>query len=73
MTDWVEVRRRTRKKSRKTVQIFVKMDGGKTSAMEMEMNDKVDDIVKKTPISDQDVYVTSGGRIFEEKGQAGKL
>ena len=36
----------------------------KTSAMEMEMSDKVDDIVKKIPISDQDVYVTSGGRIL---------
>ena len=67
MTDWVEVKRRTRRKSRKTVQIFVKVDGGKTSAMEMEMNDKVDDIVKKTPISDQDVYVTSGGRILRRR------
>ena len=28
------------------------------------MNDKVDDIVKKIPISDKDVYVTSGGRIL---------
>ena len=48
------------------IQIFVKVDGGKTSAMEMEMSDKVDDIVKKMkgPISDQDVYVTSGGRIL---------
>ena len=35
-----------------------------TSAMVMEMSDKVDDIVKKIPISDQDVYVTSGGRIL---------
>ena len=26
------------------------------------MSDRVDDIVKRTPISDQDVYVTSGGR-----------
>ena len=65
VTDWVEVRRRTRRKSRKTVQILVKVDGGKTSAMEMEMNDKVDDIVKKIPISAQDVYVTSGGRILK--------
>ena len=65
VTDWVEVRRRTRRKSRKMVQIFVKVDGGKTSAMEMEMNDKVDDIVKKIPISAQDVYVTSGGRILK--------
>ena len=45
MTDWVEVRKRTRRKSRKMVQIFVKVDGGETSTMEMEMSDKVDDIV----------------------------
>ena len=64
VTDWVEVRRRTRRKSRKMVQIFVKVDGGKTSVMEMEMSDKVDDIVKKIQISDRDVYVTSGGRIL---------
>ena len=64
VTDWVEVRRRNRRKSRKMVQIFVKVDGGKTSVMEMEMSDKVDDIVKKIPISDQDVYVTSGGRVL---------
>ena len=37
VTDWVEVRRRTRRKSRKMVQIFVKVDGCKTSVMEMEM------------------------------------
>ena len=42
------------------VQIFVKVDGGKTSAMEMEMNDKVDDIVKMIPISDQ-------GRVRDER------
>ena len=64
VTDWVEVRRRTRRKSRKMVQIFVKVDRCKTSVMEMEMSDKVDDIVKKIPISDRDVYVTNGGRIL---------
>ena len=37
------------------------------------MSDKVDDIVKKIPISDQDVYVTSGGTNSEEKEQAGEL
>ena len=36
VTDWVEVRRRTRRKSRKMIQIFVKVDGGGTSVMEME-------------------------------------
>ena len=61
VTGWTEV---TRKKRRKTVQIFVKMDGGKTSAMEMEMNDKVDDIVKNIPISDQ---VNEGGHRPKER------
>ena len=60
VTGWTEV---TRKK-KKMVQIFVKVDGGKTSTMEMEMSDKVNDIVKKIPISDQDVYVTSEGRVL---------
>ena len=60
MTGWTEV---TRKK-KKMVQIFVKVDGGKTSMMEIKMSDKVDDIVKKIPISDQDVYVTSEGRVL---------
>ena len=55
---------RSKKHRKRTVQIFVKVDGGKTSAMEMEMSDKVDDNVKKIPNSDQDVYVTSGGRIL---------
>ena len=57
---------RSKKHRKRTVQIFVKVDGGKTSAMEMEMIDKVDGIVKKIPISDQDVYVTSGGRILRK-------
>ena len=63
VTGWTEVSR----KRKKMVQIFVKVDGGKTSTMEMEMNDRVDDIVKRTPISDQDVYVTSGGRILRRR------
>ena len=45
MTGWTDV---TRKK-KMMVQIFVKVDGGKRSAMEMEMSNKVDDIVKKIP------------------------
>ena len=59
-TGWTVVTRN--KRQRKMVQIFVKVDGGKTSVMEMEMSDNVDDIVKKIPINDRDVYVTSGGR-----------
>ena len=60
VTGWTEVTR----KNKKMVQIFVKVDGGKTSTMEIDMSDKVDDIVKKIPISDQDVYVTSEGRVL---------
>ena len=58
MTGWTVVTR-SKKHRKRTVQIFVKVDGGKTSAMDLEMSDKVDDIVKKIPISD-----TSGGRIL---------
>ena len=38
------------------------------------MSDKVDDIVKKIPISDQDVYVTSEGRVLrgQEKNKVEK-
>ena len=48
------------------VQIFVTVDGAGTSTMEMAMSDKVDDSVKRFPIGDedQDVNVTSGGRIL---------
>ena len=59
-TGWTVVTRN--KRQRKMVQVFVKVDGGKTSTMEVKMSDRVDDIVKRTPMSDQDVYVTSGGR-----------
>ena len=69
VTDWVEVKRRSRRKSRKMIQIFVKVNGGKTSVMEIEMSDKVDDIVKKISISDRDVYVTSGGRILRRSDE----
>ena len=68
VTGWTEV---TRKK-KKMVQIFVKVDGGKTSAMEMKMSDKVNDIVKKTLISDQDVYVTNEGRVLRGGGELRK-
>ena len=65
-TGWTVVTR-SKKQRKRIVQIFVKVDGGKTSVMEMETSDKVDDIVKKIPISDQDVYVTSGGRILRRR------
>ena len=46
------------------VQIFVKVDGRKTVAMEVSPEDKVQKILKTVSGSDQDVYVTSGGRIL---------
>ena len=48
------------------VQIFVKVDGATTGMMEMAMGDKVNDIVKRIPISKQDVYVTSGGKVLRK-------
>ena len=65
-TGWTVVTR-SKKLRKRMVQIFVKVDGGKTSAIEMDMSDKVDDIVTKIPISDQDVYVTSSGRILRRR------
>ena len=70
-TGWVEVRRRTRRRTTeaehkdergksKTAQIFVKMDGSRTIAMDVGQNDKVSDMMKRIP-SSKDVYVTSEG------------
>ena len=75
VTGWVEVRRRTRRrvhedeggKSCKTVQIFFKMDGSRTTAMYVAPNDKVSDMMKRIP-SGGDMYVTSGGRVLRRSG-----
>ena len=60
LTDWVKVTRKNRqershdeseernRKSRKVIQIFVKVDGSKVTPMEVSLTDKVGDIVKKT-------------------------
>ena len=61
VTGWTEV---TRNKRKKTVQIFVKVDGMKTVAMEVSPEDKVQKILNTVSGSDRDVYVTSGGRIM---------
>ena len=63
VTGWTEV---TRNKRKKMVQIFVKVDGMKTVAMEASPEDKVQKILKTVNGSDQDVYVTSGGRILRK-------
>ena len=62
VTGWTEV---TRNKRKKMVQIFVKVDGMKTVAMEVSPEDKVQKILNIMSKSDRDVYVTSGGRILK--------
>ena len=68
MTDWVNVTRKRRSKSRKTVQIFVKVGGSKAITMELAPSDKVGYIVKRiqnnTCGRKRHVYVTSGGRVL---------
>ena len=61
VTGWTEV---TRNKRKKMVQMFVKVDGMKTVAMEASPEDKVQKILNTVSGSDRDVYVTSGGRIL---------
>ena len=61
VTGWTEV---TRNKRKKVVQMFVKVDGMKTVAMEVSPEDKVQKILNTAHGSEQDVYVTSGGRIL---------
>ena len=61
VTGWTEV---TRNKRKKVVQIFVKVDGMKTVAMEVSPEDRVQKILNTVSGSERDVYVTSGGRIL---------
>ena len=51
---------------RRMVQIFVKVDGTKTVAMEVSPEDKVQKILSTVSGSDWDVYVTCGGRILRK-------
>ena len=51
---------------RRMVQIFVKVDGMKTVAMEVSPEDKVQKILNTVSGSDWDVYVTCGGRILRK-------
>ena len=45
------------------MEIFVKMDGSRTIAMDVTADDKVSDMMKRIP-SGHDMYVTSGGRVL---------
>ena len=61
VTGWTEV---TRKKRRKTVQIFVKMNESKAIPMEVNLaNDKVEDVIRRIQ-NDEDTYVTMQGKVL---------
>ena len=63
VTDWTVV---TRQKKRKTVQIFVKVDGSKVTPMEVSLSDdKVEDVLRQVQ-NDEDVYVTMHGRMLKK-------
>ena len=65
--------RRTRKKSRKTVQIFVKVDGPKVTPMEVTLtDDKVEDVMRRIQ-KDEDAYVTDARESAEDKRKAEEL
>ena len=58
---WTEV---TRKKKRKTVQIFVKINGSKATPMEVNLTiDKVEDVLRQVQ-NDEDAYVTLQGKML---------
>ena len=64
VTDWVEVRRRTRRKNCKKVQIFVKVDESKVIPMEVSLeDDKVEDVMRQFQ-KDEDAYVTLHGKVL---------
>ena len=66
--DWTIV---ARKKKRKTVQIFVKVDGSKVSPMEVSLtDDRVEDLMRRIQ-NDEDAYVTMHGRVLKKGERLG--
>ena len=62
VTGWTEV---TRKRRRKTVQIFVKVNGSKATPMEVNLtDDKVEDVMRRIQ-KDEYAYVTMHGRVLQ--------
>ena len=62
VTGWTEV---TRKKRKKMVQIFVKMNESKVTPMEVSLeDDKVEDVMRQIQ-KDEDAYVTLHGRVLK--------
>ena len=70
VTDWVFVKRKTRRQSRKTVQVFVKVNWSTVITMEVGLTDKVSGVVRRIPNSasgsKRDVHVTCEGECSEE-------
>ena len=78
--DWVEVKRRIKrrtaqgrreeegKKNRKTVQMLVNVEGSKAFPLEVSLTVMVSDVVRRTPssarCSKRDVYLTSWRRVL---------
>ena len=55
----------TRKKRRKTVQIFVKVNGSKATPMEVNLtDDRVEDAMRRIQ-NDEDANVTMQGRVLK--------
>ena len=64
VTDWVEVRRRTRRKRCKMVQIFAKVNGSKATPIEVNLtDDRVEDIMRQVQ-NNEDAYVTMQGKVL---------
>ena len=63
MTGWTLVTRKRRQ--RKIVQIFVKVNGSKATPMEVNLtDDKVEDLMRRIQ-KDEDVYLTMHGRVLK--------
>ena len=63
VTGWTLV---TRKHRRRTVQIFIKVDGSKVTPMEESLtDDKVGDVLRQIQ-KDEDVYVTCEGKVLKK-------
>ena len=63
VTDWTVVTRK--KKKKKMVQVFVKVDGSRVTPMEVSLSDdKVEDVLRQVQ-NDEDAYVTLHGRVLK--------
>ena len=64
VTGWTVVTR-SKKQMKRTVQIFVKVDGSKLTPMEVSLaDDKIEDVIRRIP-NGEDVYVTMHGRTLK--------